>query len=30
MLYGAEFAVCSKMNTKHINKVRAERAINEC
>jgi len=30
MLYGAEFAVFSKMNTKHINTVRADRTIIEC
>ena len=30
MLYGAEFAVCSQINTKHINTVWAERTVVEC
>jgi len=30
MLYGAEVAVCSEMNTKHINTVWAERTVVEC
>jgi len=30
MLYGAEVAVCSQINTKHINTVWAERKIVEC
>ena len=30
MLYGAEFAVCSEMNTKHINTVSAEFKILKC
>jgi len=30
MLYGADVAVCSEMNTKHINIVWAERTIVEC
>jgi hypothetical protein len=29
MLYGAEVAVCSEKNTKHIKKVRAEYTILE-
>jgi hypothetical protein len=29
MLYGAEFAVCSQINTKHINTVWAERTVFE-
>jgi hypothetical protein len=30
MLYGAEVAVCSEMNTKHINTVWAEFKILKC
>jgi len=30
MLYGAEIAVCSQINTKHINTVWAERTVVEC
>jgi hypothetical protein len=30
MLYGAEFAVCSQINTKHINTVWAECIILKC
>jgi len=30
MLYGAEVAVCSQINTKHINIVWAERTVVEC
>jgi len=30
MLYGAEIAVCSQINTNHINTVWAERKIVEC
>jgi hypothetical protein len=30
MLYGAEVAVCSEINTKHINTVWAENTIIEC
>ena len=30
MLYGAEVAVCSEINTKHINTVWAERTVVEC
>jgi len=30
MLYGAEGAVCSQINTKHINAVWAERTVVEC
>jgi hypothetical protein len=30
MLYGADVAVCSKINTKHVNTVWAERKILEC
>jgi len=30
MLYGAEVAVCSQINTRHINTVWAERTIVEC
>jgi len=30
MLYGAEFAGCSEINTKHINTVWAERTVVEC
>jgi len=30
MLYGAKVAVCSEINTKHINTVWAERTIVEC
>jgi len=30
MLYGAEVAVCSQINTKQINTVWAERTILEC
>jgi len=30
MLYGAEVAVCSAINTKHINAVLTERTIVEC
>jgi len=30
MLYGAEVAVCSQINTKHINTVWAERTGVEC
>jgi len=29
-LYGAEVAVCSQINTKHINTVCAERTVVEC
>jgi hypothetical protein len=29
MLYGADVAVCSQMNTKHINTVWAERTVVE-
>ena len=30
MLYGAEVAVCSEINIKHISTVRAERTVVEC
>jgi len=30
MLYGANVAVCSQMNTKHINTVWAQRTVVEC
>jgi len=30
MLYGAEDAVCSQINTKHINTMWAERTVVEC
>jgi len=30
MLYGAEVAVCSEINTKHINTVWTEHRILEC
>ena len=30
MLYGAEFAVCSQINTKHINAVLTDLTIVEC
>ena len=30
MLYGKEFAVCSNINRKHINRVWAQRTIVEC
>jgi len=30
MLYGAEVAVCSEVNTKHTNEVWAERRVFEC
>jgi len=30
MLYGAHVAVCSEINTKHINTVWAERTVVEC
>jgi len=30
MLYGAEVALCSQINTKHINTVWAERTVVEC
>jgi hypothetical protein len=30
MLYGAEVAVCSEMNTKHTNTVRTEIKILKC
>jgi hypothetical protein len=30
MLYGAEFAVCSEINSKHINTVWTENKILEC
>jgi len=30
MLYGVEVAVCSQINTKHINTVWAERTIVDC
>jgi len=30
MLYGAEVAVCSQINTKHINTVWVERTVFEC
>jgi hypothetical protein len=30
ILYGAEIVVCSHINTKHINTVRAERTVLEC
>jgi hypothetical protein len=30
MLYGAAVAVCSQINTKHINTVWAERTVFEC
>ena len=30
MLYVAEVAVCSQINTKHINTVWAERTVVEC
>ena len=30
MLYGAKVAICSQINTKHINTVWAERTIVEC
>jgi len=30
MLHGAEFAVCSEINTKHINTVLAEFKILKC
>jgi len=30
MLHGAEAAVCSEINTKHINTVWAERTVVEC
>jgi len=30
MLYGAEVAVCSQINTKHINTMWAESTIIEC
>jgi hypothetical protein len=30
MLYGAEVAVCSQINTKHTNTVWAERTVVEC
>jgi len=30
MLYGAQVAVCSEINTKHINTAWAERTIVEC
>ena len=30
MMYVAQFAVCSEINTKHINTVWAERTVVEC
>jgi len=30
MLYGVEVAVCSEMNTEHINTAWAERRVVEC
>jgi len=30
MLYGAELAVCSQINTEHINTVWAEHTVVEC
>ena len=30
MLYGAKIAICSEINTKHIESVWAERKILEC
>jgi len=30
MLYGLKVAVCSQINTKHINTVWAERTVVEC
>jgi len=30
MLYGAQVAVCSQINTKHINTMWAERTVVEC
>jgi len=30
MLYGADVAVCSEINTKHMNRVWAKRTIVEC